>query len=89
MDRPELLTRAKAAEYLTQVLGYPCARKTLDKYATTGGGPPFIHVGRRTLYKADDLRDWLAGKSSDPMKSTSNHLRIDLARRIFGIELSQ
>jgi len=72
MQTPEHLTRAKAAEYLTYQLGYPCARKTLDKYATLGGGPPFIHVGRRTLYKADDLRAWLIGRSSLPRISTSD-----------------
>ena len=35
----ERLTRKEAAEYLTEVLGTPVSFKTLQKYATVGGGP--------------------------------------------------
>ena len=40
----ERLTRKEAAEYLTEVLGTPVSFKTLQKYATVGGGPPIPEV---------------------------------------------
>jgi len=41
----ERLTRQEAAEYLTEVLGTPVSFKTLQKYATVGGGPRYQKFG--------------------------------------------
>lgn len=72
------LRRAQAASYLTDVIGLPCAKNTLDKLATIGGGPPFHKAGRIPLYKADDLERWATARvSTRAFRSTSeaNHER--------------
>lgn len=66
-----LLRRAEAAHYIHHNWGYPCSPKTLAKYAVTGGGPRFRKASRYPLYHTDDLDDWIAGKLSDPVTSTS------------------
>ena len=66
-----LLRRAEAAEHIQQKWGYPCSPRTLAKYAVIGGGPPFRKAGRYPLYHADGLDDWVGGKFSDPVTSTS------------------
>ena len=66
-----LLRRTEAAEHIQQKWGYPCSPRTLAKYAVIGGGPPFRKAGRYPLYHADGLDDWVGGKFSDPVTSTS------------------
>lgn len=60
---PELLTRAAAADYLRDVVGYPVSKPTLAKLAVTGGGPPFQSFGRRVVYEPAELRAWAKGRS--------------------------
>src|SRR4051812_41171199 len=34
----------------------------LEKYATTGGGPPYIELGRLRRYRKTDVLSWYTGK---------------------------
>lgn len=43
-------------------------RKTLEKFRCTGGGPAFLKLGRRVLYRRGDLIAWA---ERDPRSSTS------------------
>ena len=45
--------------------------RTLDKLASVGGGPPFIHFGRIPLYTPDDLLSWARSRSR-ARRSTSD-----------------
>lgn len=51
------LTRVEAAEFLTEN-GYPVGKGTLQKIASTGGGPVYRIFGNRALYAPGDLLDW-------------------------------
>ena len=59
-----LLNRTEAAHFLG------ISRRTLEKWAVTGDGPPFYKLGGRVLYDQSDLEDWIASKrrlsTSDP-----------------------
>lgn len=55
------LTRAEAAQFLTDN-GYPIGKGTLQKIASTGGGPPYRIFGNRSLYDADQLLEWAANR---------------------------
>jgi predicted DNA-binding transcriptional regulator AlpA len=43
---------------------------TLETLCTRGGGPPFVKLGRRVVYRSEDLARWLAQRvrrsTSDP-----------------------
>jgi len=64
------LTRAEAADYLTK-RGLRITRNTLQKMATTGGGPIYRRFGTRALYIVADIDAWAAEKLSAPRRSTS------------------
>jgi hypothetical protein len=64
------LTRPEAAEHLT-ARGLRISKNTLQKMATTGGGPDYRHFGNRTVYLPEDLDDWAESKLSAPQHSTS------------------
>ena len=63
-DEPELLTITEAAD----VLRAPVA--TLRYWRHLGTGPSSFRLGRRVLYRTDDLRNWIDAKhgqvASDP-----------------------
>ena len=42
----KFLTRAEAAQYLTEQRGLPTAKTTLQKWVTTGGGPVYRRFGK-------------------------------------------
>ena len=65
------LSRAEAAEYV-QSHGLPLARGTLQKYATTGGGPRYHKFGQRCVYRREDLDAWMATKFGRPVTSSSD-----------------
>jgi hypothetical protein len=67
---PEYLDRAEAADYLTG-RGLKTKKGTLQKYATTGGGPRYRRYGNKAIYTRDDLDEWAAEKMSAPRRSTS------------------
>ena len=64
------MLRPEAAKFLTD-RGFPTAKNTLQKYATTGGGPVYRIYGNRALYTPEDLLDWADAKLSAPRRSTS------------------
>jgi hypothetical protein len=69
--QPEYLTRPGAAQYLT-ARGLPVSKCTLQKWATTGGGPLYRIFGNKALYTAADLDAWAQEKLSAPRRSTSD-----------------
>ncbi|EAQ96400.1 helix-turn-helix domain-containing protein [Congregibacter litoralis] len=60
----QYLTRAEAADYLTDC-GYPTGKGTLQKIASTGGGPRYRIFGSRALYTPDDLLRWAEDRCSE------------------------
>ncbi len=69
-NQRKFLTRPSAAAYLTEI-GVPTSKNTLQKLATTGGGPAYQIFGNRALYTVEDLDAWIASKLSAPRHSTS------------------
>lgn len=67
---PRYLSRPEAAAFLTEH-GFPISKNTLQKMATTGGGPTYRIFGHRALYTPDDLIAWAEAKLSAPRISTS------------------
>jgi hypothetical protein len=64
------LTRQEAAHYLSQ-RGLLVTKNTLQKFATTGGGPEYAIFGNRALYSPESLDNWAKAKLTKPRKSTS------------------
>ena len=64
------LSRDEAAQYV-RAMGLPCAKLTLQKYATVGGGPEFQKFGKRVVYTAAALDRWVAERLSAPAASTA------------------
>ncbi len=66
-----LLNRTEAAHFLG------ISRRTLEKWAVTGDGPPFYKLGGRVLYDQSDLEDWIASKrrlsTSDPGQEAASN----------------
>lgn len=65
------LDRIAAAEYLTTVRGLRVSKNTLQKWATTGGGPAYRRFGLRAVYTQADLDAWAEAKLSAPRCSSS------------------
>lgn len=51
-----LITSDELAEFLGIEPG------TLDQWASRGGGPPFLKIGRFRKYLPSDVRTWLASR---------------------------
>ncbi|HBO14279.1 MAG TPA: DNA-binding protein [Halieaceae bacterium] len=68
MDNRKYLTRPQAADFLAE-RGYPCTKGTLQKIASTGGGPRYRLFGNRALYTPDDLLEWAEDRCSEPKLS--------------------
>jgi len=51
------LTRREAAEFLSEQ-GLQISANTLQKFATTGGGPDYRIFGNRAVYTPADLLAW-------------------------------
>lgn len=64
VDERTVLPTEHAAAYLG------LSPKTLETLRTRGGGPPFLKLGRRVVYRKSDLELWLAQRvrrsTSDP-----------------------
>ena len=67
------LTRQEAASYLSG-RGLLVTKNTLQKFATTGGGPDYSIFGNRALYTSDSLDAWAERRLTAPRKSTSEAL---------------
>lgn len=64
------LQRTEAASYVSE-RGLPLSPKTLQKWATVGGGPVFRKFGSRVVYTPEDLDAWISTRLSSPRASTS------------------
>jgi hypothetical protein len=64
------LTRREAAFYLSEN-GLPVSKNTLQKFATTGGGPEYFIFGNRALYTPQSLDAWAEARLTASRKSTS------------------
>jgi predicted DNA-binding transcriptional regulator AlpA len=51
-----LLTQREAAVALR------LSERTLERSRVSGFGPPFCKLGRRVLYRADDLDQWITSR---------------------------
>ncbi|WP_104823908.1 hypothetical protein [Rhizobium sp. NXC24] len=69
-EKPRL-RRSEVPGYLLEKHGIPIALATLNKMATTGGGPAMRYAGRIPLYDLDDLDRWAIDRLSQPVTSTS------------------
>lgn len=66
----QFLSREQAAAYV-RGKGLPCAKLTLQKMATTGGGPKYQKFGNRVVYTSECMDQWIAEKLSAPIASSS------------------
>ena len=64
------LTRKATAGALTEA-GYPTAAATLATKACRGGGPPFRHYGRVTIYQWGDALDWARSRLGPIIRNTA------------------
>lgn len=64
------LSRPEAADYINEC-GLPTTKNTLQKLATTGGGPIYRRFGNRAVYLQSDLDAWIEQKLSAPLASSS------------------
>ena len=65
------LDRRDAADYLTNQRGLRTSWRTLQKFATVGGGPLYQVFGNRAVYTTENLDKWADGKLSALRSSTS------------------
>lgn len=70
MNQEAFLDRREAADYLTR-RGLRTSWRTLQKWATTGGGPQYRVFGIRAVYLPSELDAWAEAKLSAPRDSTS------------------
>lgn len=54
--------RAEVAAFLT-ALGFPIKLRTLHKYATLGGGPPYRKFGRYAMYRPQEALTWALARA--------------------------
>ena len=62
-------TETETADYLSE-LGVIFAVRTLSNRRTSGGGIPFVRLGRRIRYRKSDIDAWL--DSAPVLSSTSD-----------------
>jgi len=67
---PRRHRRRETAQFLSE-RGYTTASSTLAKYASVGGGPPFVSWGRIPLYEEPDLMAWAEGRLARKRRTTS------------------
>lgn len=58
-DRPKMLTRERAREYLLEVWGVELSTSALANWATQSAGPRYAVIGRRAYYRVTDLDEWI------------------------------
>jgi hypothetical protein len=75
-----MLRRTEAADYVQDRWGYPLSPRTLAKLACLGGGPKFRRASRFPLYEVKDLDQWIRGKLTRPVRSTSEYPEDCIAR---------
>jgi hypothetical protein len=72
------LNTREASIFLSD-LGYATAPASLNKLRCIGGGPAFEKFGRRPLYSEKSLLEWVHGRTTGPLRSTSD---VSIARPI-------
>ncbi len=66
----QYLNRKEAAAYVRSK-GLPCSLSAMAKAATLGGGCPYRTFGRRVVYTAADLDNWIEERLSAPKINTA------------------
>jgi hypothetical protein len=59
----EYLTKAELATQLHRSI------RSVDRWALNGGGPPYVRIGRRTLYRRAAVVEWLRGLETRPSRT--------------------
>lgn len=62
------LTRATAADYLTDEKGVKTTTQTLADKASAGAGPRYSIINGRALYTEADLDAWVAEQAARPVQ---------------------
>jgi hypothetical protein len=57
--RPRLLTEKQAAPYIGMSRSFLRQSRMNGRRQNRTPGPPFLKIGRKVLYLADDLDNWL------------------------------
>ena len=66
MTKPNhLTTESQAAPYIGMSRSFLRQSRMNGKRPKRTAGPPFLKIGRKVLYLADDLDDWLLGHRRD------------------------
>jgi hypothetical protein len=71
MTKPVYNDRRGAVAYIRE-RGLPCTYGTLQKLASTGGGPRYYRFGNRTIYTDSDLDAWIEEKLGTPRTHASS-----------------
>lgn len=72
-DRPKRrLSRQELVRHIWEAYGISYSIAWFAKLAVTGGGPPFVKVGRSPRYDVADVDDWMASRTSGLKYSTSD-----------------
>ena len=67
------LTRAEAGKYLRDTYRFG-SKRTLDYYATMGGGPEYEKAGYRALYTISVLDRWAKSRIGPPQTTTAENV---------------
>jgi hypothetical protein len=81
MPNPTYFSRKDAREYLGAVHGIPLEEYSLANFATNGGGPRFVRVGRHALYRPAWLDRWALSFASQPMRKPARRVAIERSKR--------
>jgi hypothetical protein len=73
MSQFKSIRRAEVPGYLHERYGITVAVGTLNKWATTGEGPPFAKFSRWPMYRLDQLDAWSEAILSETANSTTAH----------------
>lgn len=66
-----LYARKPFAAALKDETGVDVSPRSLEKYATTGDGPPYVIFARRAYYDLDEGIAWVHSRLSVPRRHTS------------------
>ncbi len=66
-----LYSRKEFSAKLKEETGVNVPQRQLEKYATTGGGPPYVLAFRRAYYDLDAGIAWVQSRMSAPRSHTS------------------
>lgn len=65
-------SRRELVQYIQDTYGISYSIGWFGKLAVTGGGPPFVKVGRYPRYDVADIDEWMASRTSGLKYSTSD-----------------